>query len=115
MSEFALFDQALAEYETTRCADEDPLTDEYSEISCDHCDLVAENGIVSCLECGEQIHRTIMHEKEWRFYGTRTAKDLLIRIEYKCASLKREVLTRMLKTWVSLKLLYQQQMKSTLK
>ena len=48
MSEFALFDQALAQYETTRCTDKDSLNDEYTEILCDHHDLVAENGIISC-------------------------------------------------------------------
>jgi hypothetical protein len=75
MSDFALFDQALAEYETIRCKVEKTLSDDDDDdVICYHCDLVTENGIVSCLECGEQIHRTIMHEKEWRFYGHSDSK-----------------------------------------
>lgn len=64
MSEFELFEQALAEYETNKVTSEE--TDKYV---CLHCDIIDENGVISCLECGEQIQRTIMHEKEWRFYG----------------------------------------------
>ena len=66
MSEFELFEQALAEYETNKITKEELSEDTYI---CLHCDLVDENGVISCLECGEQIQRTIMHEKEWRFYG----------------------------------------------
>ena len=73
MTDFELFEQALAEYETTKNNDIDILSED-SDVFCDHCDLVTENGIVSCLECGEQIHRTIMHEKEWRFYGHSDSK-----------------------------------------
>lgn len=67
MSEFELFEQALAEYNTTRKTE--ILSEEDNDSSCEHDDIVEENGIVSCIECGEQIQRTIMHEKEWRFYG----------------------------------------------
>ena len=70
MSEFALFEQALAEYETKKIGLDIIISDE----KCGHTDIVTENGIVSCLECGEQIHRTIMHEKEWRFYGHSDSK-----------------------------------------
>lgn len=27
------------------------------------------NGIMVCVECGEEVRRDIMHEKEWRYYG----------------------------------------------
>jgi transcription initiation factor TFIIIB Brf1 subunit/transcription initiation factor TFIIB len=74
MSEFALFEQALVEYETTRTSEDEISSGEDSDILCDHSDLVTENGITSCLECGEQIQRTIMHEKEWRFYGHSDSK-----------------------------------------
>lgn len=73
MSEFALFEQALAEYESTICT-----SDNKDDTKCEHTDLVDEGGIISCLECGTQIRKTIMHEKEWRFYGnsdTRRSKD----------------------------------------
>lgn len=72
MSDFALFEQALSQYESSRNSDDDDDDDddddeEYS--ICDHSDLVNENGTTSCLDCGEQIQKTITHEKEWRFYG----------------------------------------------
>lgn len=78
MSEFELFEQALAEYETQKILIKDESlknTENNNKDNiedggvCLHCDLVNENGVISCLECGEQIQRTIMHEKEWRFYG----------------------------------------------
>jgi transcription initiation factor TFIIIB Brf1 subunit/transcription initiation factor TFIIB len=64
------FEQALAKYETFRIS-EDKEEDEDIQpvILCKHIDVVHENGITSCLDCGEQIQKTIMHEKEWRFYG----------------------------------------------
>ncbi|XP_048577326.1 transcription initiation factor IIB-like [Nematostella vectensis] len=62
--EFALFDRALTEYETSRASlgDEDS-----SNTLCNHDDLVTEDGVTSCLECGEQMQREIAHEREWRF------------------------------------------------
>jgi transcription initiation factor TFIIIB Brf1 subunit/transcription initiation factor TFIIB len=70
MSEFELFEQALEEYETTRPSEEEETpTDHDHDFLCEHNDLVNENGITSCLDCGEQIQKTITHEKEWRFYG----------------------------------------------
>jgi transcription initiation factor TFIIIB Brf1 subunit/transcription initiation factor TFIIB len=71
MTDFALFDQALAAYETAKNSEE-VLSKE--ERPCQHLDLVDENGVISCLECGERIRRTIMHEKEWRFYGHSDSK-----------------------------------------
>ena len=67
MTEFALFDQALFEYKTI--VKQDACTDQ-----CCHHDLVTENGVVSCLECGEEIQRTMTHEKEWRYYGVADSK-----------------------------------------
>ena len=68
MSDFALFEQALAQFESTQIFDDD---EEYDEDNiCDHTDLVNENGVTNCLDCGEQIHKNITHEKEWRFYGS---------------------------------------------
>ncbi|XP_048582202.1 transcription initiation factor IIB-like [Nematostella vectensis] len=66
MPEFALFDRALTEYETSRASlgDEDS-----SNTLCNHDDLVTEDGVTSCLECGEQMQRVIAHEREWGFYG----------------------------------------------
>lgn len=80
MTDFALFEQALAEYKITKntntstSTSQDDISSDNSDIFCNHNDLVTENGITSCLECGEQIKRTIMHEKEWRFYGHSDSK-----------------------------------------
>ena len=68
MSDFALFDQALTAYEITNIKENRLHADIYDHIQCSHSDTVDENGIISCLECGEQIRKTIMHEKEWRYY-----------------------------------------------
>ena len=75
MSDFTLFEQALAEYETTqpKSKPEGKETPCCAAV-CPHNDLVDENGVISCLECGEQIRTTIMHEKEWRFYGHSDSK-----------------------------------------
>ncbi|XP_048585313.1 transcription initiation factor IIB-like [Nematostella vectensis] len=66
VSGFVLFDRALAKYETSRASLEDEGS---SNALCNHDDLVTENGVTSCLECGEQMQRVIAHEREWRFYG----------------------------------------------
>ena len=70
MSDFTLFEQALAAYENAKVL-EDEIT---NENICQHCDLVDEGGVVICLECGEQVRKNIMHEKEWRFYGHSDSK-----------------------------------------
>lgn len=64
MTEFALIDTSLFEYNET----------ENNQEECPHNELVTENGIVSCLECGEEIRRNITHEKEWRYYGSSDSK-----------------------------------------
>lgn len=72
MTDFSLFEKALVAYETTRID-----TSKGSKVSeCNHADSVIENGITSCLECGEQLEQTIMHEKEWRFYGHSDGKRM---------------------------------------
>jgi len=70
MAEFALFEQALAEYETIVPQKEATVNQD----NCPHCDIVEENGIVLCTDCGEEIQRNITHEKEWRYYGPSDSK-----------------------------------------
>lgn len=90
--DFALFEQALDQYEkdisckrtksrkkpdTSSGSDSDSESDSQSTTEtihrgskqCPHNDIINEDGIISCLDCGEQLQRTIKHEKEWRFYG----------------------------------------------
>lgn len=70
MSDFTLFEEALAKYETTHTG---PAAAACSA-TCPHNDTVDENGTITCLSCGEQIRKIIMHEKEWRFYGHSDSK-----------------------------------------
>ena len=65
MSEFALFEKAMAKYEKI----EPDKVDESNTTNCTHPNTVNENSLVICLDCGEEIQRTIMHEREWRYYG----------------------------------------------
>ena len=71
MSDFALFEQALAQYETTKSPEK---KQEKCSNKCCHNETITENGIISCLECGEELEHTIMHEKEWRYYGASDSK-----------------------------------------
>ena len=71
MTEFELFEQALATYENRIKINNIELN------HCDKCyhnDIINENGIISCLDCGEEISHTITHEKEWRYYGHADSK-----------------------------------------
>jgi transcription initiation factor TFIIIB Brf1 subunit/transcription initiation factor TFIIB len=66
MTDFELFEQALATYEQNKI---DNL--EYEcKIKCSHNDIINENGILNCLECGEDLRHNITYEKEWRYYGS---------------------------------------------
>jgi transcription initiation factor TFIIIB Brf1 subunit/transcription initiation factor TFIIB len=73
MSDFKLFEQALNEYENTTSPE---YSDEDENIpkSCIHSDVVNENGIITCVDCGEEIKKTIQHEQEWRYYGQSDTK-----------------------------------------
>lgn len=70
-TEFELFEQALAQYENTTKIE---TKEEIKEDICYHNDLINENGILSCVLCGEEISHSINHEKEWRYYGASDSK-----------------------------------------
>lgn len=61
--DFALFEQALDIYNKDHCINKKKTN------KCPHTDIINEEGVISCLDCGEQLERTIRHDKEWRFYG----------------------------------------------
>ena len=73
LEQFELFDEALATYENNNETIKEN-NKKVLENKCCHNEIVTENGIISCLECGEEIHHTIMHEKEWRYYGPSDSK-----------------------------------------
>jgi transcription initiation factor TFIIIB Brf1 subunit/transcription initiation factor TFIIB len=70
-TEIELFEKALAQYEKTIKTETETKTETNS---CCHNDLINENGILSCVECGEEISHAINHEKEWRYYGASDSK-----------------------------------------
>ena len=75
MSEFTLFEEALAEYECNKLsAQVNNVKITKNTAGCCHNEIITENGVISCLECGEEIHHTINHEKEWRYYGPSDSK-----------------------------------------
>ena len=65
MSDFTLFEKAFSQIEENI---------KISESNCIHNDTVEEHGNIVCLDCGEITRKTIMHEKEWRFYGQSDGK-----------------------------------------
>ena len=91
MSQFALYENALAVYEKTKdektkdestkdestkdeSTKDESNKDEKTQYRCQHNDTVFEGGVISCLECGEDIRQLITHEKEWRYYGSSDSK-----------------------------------------
>lgn len=39
-------------------------------LNCPHIDIIEEDKVTICLSCGEEIHRNIEYDKEWRYYGS---------------------------------------------
>ncbi len=90
MSEFTLFEQVLHEYEKLKTdsldnniiVSNDVVNDfvnnvEDNEIHttvCSHSNWVDENGVIACIDCGEELERTVFQDKEWRYYGSSDTK-----------------------------------------
>ena len=66
MSDFDLFDQ----YENLNNETEKEHTNVNCLKNCKHAQIIEDNGIKLCLDCGEEINREIGFEKEWRYYGS---------------------------------------------
>ena len=64
MTDFQLYEKAFARFEKQNVKVK----------KCAHADTAIENGITTCLDCGEELSKHIMHEKEWRYYGTTDSK-----------------------------------------
>ena len=69
MSNFELFDRALSEYEQHKTSEPNVENKKVTEESCTHSTITNDNGIVLCMDCGEEMKRNINYEKEWRYYG----------------------------------------------
>ena len=68
MTDFCLFEKALDEYNKQQ-------NNVYSEINkdidnnCLHKNILNENGVNICYDCGIETEKIIFQDKEWRFYG----------------------------------------------
>ena len=63
-SDFDLFDD-LPEEQPGECS---------LEKDCEHINTTETGGVVLCLDCGEEIDKTLSNDKEWRFYGQNDSK-----------------------------------------
>lgn len=70
MTNFELFEEALNEYERVKSS----LENSIEENKCKHVNITNANGAVSCIDCGEEIEKTVFQEKEWRYYGQADTK-----------------------------------------
>jgi transcription initiation factor TFIIIB Brf1 subunit/transcription initiation factor TFIIB len=73
MADFAIFEKALNAYNKKN----NPIVkiDKTFSKSCSHTNTINEDGIICCQDCGEEILKHIMHEKEWRYYGKSDTKN----------------------------------------
>ena len=56
MSDFSLFEQALGEYDTMKKNEIITVeSDVEEESSCSHSNVIEENGIVCCVDCGIEM------------------------------------------------------------
>ena len=84
MTDFILFEKALDEYNKLEnkntingndynIYDDDDFDDILPEKNvndeCLHKNIINENGVNICYDCGIQTEKTIFQDKEWRFYG----------------------------------------------
>ena len=67
MTDFDLFEKALVEYESIKEKDNNSELDEYDK--CTHENLNTDSSNIFCIDCGEEIEKTIFQDKEWRYYG----------------------------------------------
>lgn len=68
MDDFSLFDSAMDEY-TKTLEKEEIITEDFTIDRCEHLNMNEDNGNVTCLDCGIEMEKNIIHDKEWRYYG----------------------------------------------
>ena len=67
MSDFQLFDQLFSSMSIS----ENNLK---GSDACTHSNTTDNSGIIVCTDCGEEIEKTVLHDKEWRYYGQSDTK-----------------------------------------
>ena len=66
--EFDIFNEfEELEENTNELKDDDELE---FEQECEHNDIINDNGIVSCTDCGMEVSKIVSYEKDWRYYGS---------------------------------------------
>lgn len=86
MSDFQLFSQVFTKYmkkekeaeidtSTTHCQ-EDGCQEDCRQEDCHHENLCFEKGTSVCLDCGEEIEKTISNDREMKYYGNDTKKTM---------------------------------------
>jgi transcription initiation factor TFIIIB Brf1 subunit/transcription initiation factor TFIIB len=60
-----MFDMILDEFGKSTTLDD---AKEINNIKCCHENVTTENNVTLCIDCGEEIEKTISQEKEWRYY-----------------------------------------------
>lgn len=70
MDNFSLFKQALEEYTSKTICNKNESKNENKNTTCLHPNIIIENGIKSCINCGKEINMNISYNKEWRYYGS---------------------------------------------
>ena len=77
MTDFDLFDLANKETQSvdisTRCARD---IDKCDLFECKHTNIINENGNCLCVDCGEEISKDILNDKEWTYYGNVDTKHM---------------------------------------
>lgn len=68
MSDFSLFDKLFSSLRL------DSLKLDDLDEKCIHVNVTETSGIVLCVDCGEEIEKTIIHDQEWRYYGQADTK-----------------------------------------
>ena len=63
MSDFELFEKALSEY-TTQTINEPEIIQ-----LCTHSNTSSDEGVIKCVNCGEEMDKDIVYDKEWMWYG----------------------------------------------
>ena len=74
MSEFDLFDQILLPLKDLSISGKSKTECEERKTGCKHDNLGENFGILSCLDCGEEVGKNIAQDKEWRYYGQSDTK-----------------------------------------
>lgn len=69
MSEFDLFDQILLPLKQLSLTLTEKNEEEAKLQKCSHDNVGETFGILSCLDCGEEVGKNIAQDKEWRYYG----------------------------------------------